>query len=132
MLSEDTSVKSCDRAKIRGYYTKWIQGKYLLGCAMFIDLLTPCSIFSKTLQSDEVDILAALNGVLKTMKDIEKLQSKQLDQWSTYAATTSKIASDGEEKVYQCQAIRRYSEAQSYYQSHFQDYCSKVTECIRS
>ena len=63
-LSKDTSVKSCDRAKLRGYYTKWVEGKYLLGCAVFVDLLTPCSIFSKVMQSDEVDILAALNSLL--------------------------------------------------------------------
>ena len=46
-LSESSSVNSRDRAKLRGYYTKWIEGKYLIGCAVFVDLLTPCSIFSK-------------------------------------------------------------------------------------
>ena len=38
-LSEDSSVKA-DRAKFRGYLRKWIDGEYLLGCALFIDLLT--------------------------------------------------------------------------------------------
>lgn len=46
-LSEDSSVKSDDRAKLKGYYSKWIEAKYLLGCALFVDLLTPCAIFSK-------------------------------------------------------------------------------------
>ena len=89
-------MKSSDRAKLRGYHTKWIEGTYmyLTGCAVLVDLLTPCSVFSKVMQSYEVDIL--------------------------------------EEKVYQCQEIKKYSEAQIYYQNQSQDYCSKVTECIRS
>ena len=68
-LSEVSSVKSSDRAKLRGYHTKWIEGKYLIGCAVFVDLLTPCSVFSKVMQSDEVDILAAVTNLLKTMKE---------------------------------------------------------------
>jgi 7-cyano-7-deazaguanine synthase in queuosine biosynthesis len=43
-----------------------------------------------------------------------------------------KTSSEGEEKVYQCQEIKKYSEAQTYYQNRSQDYCSKVTECIHS
>uniref|UniRef100_A0A1X7TRH9 DUF4371 domain-containing protein n=1 Tax=Amphimedon queenslandica TaxID=400682 RepID=A0A1X7TRH9_AMPQE len=60
-LSEDSSVKSADRCKFRGYLRKWTDAKYLLGCALFVDLLTSCSIFSKSMQADELDILAALD-----------------------------------------------------------------------
>ena len=55
-LSIDSNVKSTDCAKMKEYYTKWTEGKYLLGCELFVDLLTPCSIFSKEMQSDDVDI----------------------------------------------------------------------------
>ena len=34
--------------------------------------------------------------------------------------------------VYQCQELKKLSDAQGYYQDRFQDYCSRVTECIRS
>lgn len=50
MLSEDSSVKAGDRAKLSGYCKKWVNGKYLLGYAFFVDLLTPCSIFSKVMR----------------------------------------------------------------------------------
>ena len=70
-LSEDSSVKSIDRSKLRGYHTKWTEGKYLIGCAVFVDLHTPCSVFSKVMQSDEVDILAAVTSPLKTKKETE-------------------------------------------------------------
>ena len=106
-LSEDSSVRSTDRAKLRGYYRKWTEGHYLLGCAVFVDLLTPCSIFSKVMQSDEIDILAALTSVLKTLKETDKLNSKSLDQWPTYAATIKKITSEQGDKLYQCQVVKK-------------------------
>ena len=87
MLSEDGSVKSSDHAKLKGYYGKWIEAKYLFVCALFVDLLTPCAIFSKYMQSDEVDILGALTCLLRTLKETDKLASKSLTQWATYAAT---------------------------------------------
>ena len=60
-LSQDTTMKSADRANIVGYYNKSTNAKYLLGCALFIDLLTPCAILSKVMQNDNLDILEALN-----------------------------------------------------------------------
>lgn len=86
-LSEDSSVKATDRAKLKGYYQKWIQAKYILGCAVFVDLLLPCAIFSKVMQNDEIDILCALNSLLKTVQETNKLSSKPLNQWPTYVAT---------------------------------------------
>ena len=57
-------VKSADRAKFKGYLNKWTNAKYLLGCALFADLL-PSSIFSKCMQADEMDILGALTNLLR-------------------------------------------------------------------
>lgn len=74
------------------------------------------------MQSDEVDISAALTSLLKTMKEMDKLSSKPL----------AKIKKVTCEMVYQCQAIRNFLDAQSYFQDRSQDYCSRVIECIRS
>ena len=104
-LSEDRSVRPADHAKLKGYYSKWTDAKYLLGCALFVDLLTPCTTFSKCMQSDEVDILGALNALLKTLRETDKLASKPLDQWPTYAATPAKCASEGGDTVYQLQKL---------------------------
>ncbi len=131
-LSEDSSVKSTDRAKLRGYYSKWTEAKYLLGCALFVDLLTPCAIFSKSMQSDEVDILGALTGLLKTLKETDKLASKPLEQWPTYTATLRKCTDEEGHTEYQCQRLKRYSEVQSYYSSNYEDYCCRVSQCIKS
>jgi hypothetical protein len=44
-LSEDSSVKSVDSAKLKGYYSKWTQVKNIHGCAFFVDLSTPFMTF---------------------------------------------------------------------------------------
>ena len=75
-LSEDKSVRPANRAKLKGYYNKRTDAKYLLGCALFIDLLSPCTTFSECMQSDEENILGALNALLKASRDTEKLASK--------------------------------------------------------
>ena len=41
-MSEDPVVKSANRAKLKGYY--WTNAKYLLGCALFVDLLASCTM----------------------------------------------------------------------------------------
>ena len=131
-LSHDRSVRSADQAKLRGYHKKWIEAKYILGCALFVDLLSPCSVFSKSMQSDEIDILGALTGLLRTLKEINKLGSKPLDQWPTYAATMSKITEEDGTTVYQCQELKNISAAVGLYSAKYGDYTSRVTRCIKS
>ena len=128
-LSEDGSVKASDRAKLRGFYTRWVDAKYLLGCALFVDLLTPCAIFSKVMQNDDLDVLGAL---LRTVKEINKLSSKSLEHWSTYTATLKKLTEEDGEMVYQCQTLKKFEQAKRLYQSHHQEYCSSVTGCLKS
>ena len=79
-LSESSSVKPTDRAKFKGYLRKWVDARYLLGCALFVDLSTPCAIFSKSMQGDELDILGALTYLLRTVKETNRLHVKPLDQ----------------------------------------------------
>ena len=71
-LSEDPTVKSADKAKLKGYCRQWINSKYLLGCALFVDLLTPCTVLSKVMQSDDLDILAVLTSLLRSVKEVDK------------------------------------------------------------
>jgi hypothetical protein len=73
-------MKAVDRAKLEGYYKKWTDSKCLLGCAVFVDLLLPCALFSKVMQRDEVDILCAMTSIVRT---VNKLGSLPLDNWPT-------------------------------------------------
>ncbi len=125
-------AKGSDKAKFQGYLKKWTDAKYILGCAVFIDLLHPCSVFSKCLQSDDNDILGALTCLLKTLSETNKLSSKNLDNWPTYRATLSKCISEDEQQVYQSQELKKFSVGKLYFESHYIDFCSKICECVRS
>jgi len=71
----DPSVKPADRAKLPGYYQKWTNAKYFLGCAFHVDLLVPCTVPSKVMQFNDLDILSTLTSLLKSVKELEKLSS---------------------------------------------------------
>lgn len=131
-LSEDHSVKPDDRAKLRGYYQQWTNGKYLLGCALFVDLLTPCTILSKVMQSNDLDILAAITSLLRSVKEVDKLSSTPLDRWPTYAATLLKCTENDGATFYQSQELKQFATAKVYFTSNYKTYCSKVSHCIKS
>ena len=131
-LSEDASVKSVDRAKLRGYCTKWVNAKYILGCAFFSDLLSPCAIFSKVLQNDTLDILGAFTSLLRTVQELNKLSSKCPQHWHTYSATLKSMTEEDGKKVYQQHVLHSFAEAERYFTSHCEEYCTTVTSCLRS
>jgi len=112
---------------------KWTDAKYLLGCAVFVDVLLPCSIFSKTLQADELDIVSALTYLLKTVKEIEILKKKPLSKWDTYTAVVKKVSLTNGKHVYQGQELKRYTDAISYFENHHSEICQLVVEnlCTR-
>ena len=104
-----------------------MDAKYLLGCAVFVDVLLPCSTFSKSMQSDNLDIIGALTCLVRNVKETKRLRDKPLCQWPTYSATIGKVVAGDGEQVYQCQALKQFSAAQAYYESHNAEYCAKVT-----
>ena len=75
---------------------------------MFVDLLNPCATSSKSMQSDEIDILGAFSSLLKTVSETDQLNSKPLEKWATYAATQRKCTVEGGVEVYKCQELKRY------------------------
>ena len=129
-LSEE--ARGMDKAKLQGYYKKWVDAKYLLGCAVFVDLLNLCAVFSKCLQNDDIDILGALTCLLKTLAESEKLSQKTLEHWPTYATTLKKCILENKKHVYQSQELKKFSQATSYFEDHYGEYCSTISECVKS
>ena len=134
-LSTDASTKSADRAKLTGYLRKWTDAKYLIGCAFFVDLLQPCSVFSKVMQEDDIDVLAGCTTLVRTIKEVNKLSSKALDEWPTYSATVKKLTvtqtESGSTTSYQLTDLLRVSQAKDHFKTKFKQYCSLVTDCLR-
>ena len=57
-LAEDSSVRSDDKARLKGYLKKWVQFKVVYGCALSIDVLKAPCILSLSLQDKNLDIAA--------------------------------------------------------------------------
>lgn len=74
-LTEDTSLKAVDRQKVKGYVLKWQDSKILLGCALFHDLLRPCSILCKVLQEEEICVVWEIEAVMKTKRSLDKIKT---------------------------------------------------------
>ena len=66
------------------------------------------------MQNDEVDIVAALTGLIKTLCEMETLSSKPLTQWQTYSATKRKFTQQGDKIMYQLQEVKSYGQAEEY------------------
>ena len=120
-------MKPADDAKFKGYLEKLTDAKYLLGCALFTDLLTPCAISSKSMQADELDVLGAFSNLLRTVKETNKLSTGFLDPLPTYASTLKKIIDENEEKVYHGQVLKKFTQAKSHFENHYREYCTSVT-----
>ena len=77
-LCEDASLRSPDRQRLKGYLTKWTQAKIILSCAHYIDILDPAASLSLSLQGDDLDIIKAIQSVLKSQQAMEQLKETPL------------------------------------------------------
>ena len=131
-LSEDRTVKSVDRQKLKGYLLQWQRAKMLLGCAFFHDLLKPAAILCKTLQADDVCVVEAIEAILKTSKQIEKLASSSFDDLPTVKTVSSRIVHNADGSTnYQEASLTRYEEGISFIRSHRTEYITAVLACLK-
>ena len=84
------------------------------------------------MQDDELNLLATLTFLLRTIKETDKLSSKGLEQWPVYSNTLQKLTEeDGQKDVYQLQKLKNLGEVKSRFEGNYKPYCSKVTNCIK-
>ena len=79
-LTEDRTVKSSDKQKLKGYIKVWKNAKILLSCAVFAEILKPVEILSKVLQNEEICLYESIESMMKTKKNLEKLKVTPLRQ----------------------------------------------------
>lgn len=130
-LTEDTSVKSVDKQKLKGYIKKWNDGKTLIGCAFFYDLLKPCSIISKALQDEELSVVDVIEALLKTNKSIEKLKSMSLDDFPSVKKVMSRVQHTDGEYTYQGAQLAYYQQGVDFLKSHKDQIITSVLSCLK-
>ena len=95
-LVSDSSVRTSDRDRLKGYLKKWKQPKVLIGTALYIEVLKPASILSLTLQSDDVDIVFSIKSILKTIKALQALSEKEPKEWPTLKLVQNRLDENSE------------------------------------
>ena len=132
-LSEDASLKSEDRARMKGFAQKWSHGKYVVACAMYTDVLKPPSALSLSLQGSEVDIVYGIKQLLKASTTMVSMLEQDPLEWSTVKLVLDRVQNDGDgEQVYQGVSLKRYDATMlSYCSKQAQSDLRRLTEKMR-
>ena len=74
--SIDTAKKSQNHATLQGKFTKLVNAKFLLRCALFTDALAEAKHFSLITQDQNIDIIHILDSVENTKHNYKRLLKK--------------------------------------------------------
>ena len=74
--SIDTAKKSQNHATLQGKFTKLVNAKFLLRCALFTDALAEAKHFSLITQDQNIDIIRILDSVENTKHNYKRLLKK--------------------------------------------------------
>ena len=129
-LTEDPAVKAVDKQKLKGYIKKWRDGKVLVGCAFFHDLLKPCSVLSKVLQDEELNIIDSIEAIMKTNKAIERIKTLNLEDLPTVSQVMSRVQGH-EEVIYQGCELVNYEVGVEYFRSHKGQLVDAILVCLK-
>ena len=132
-LTEDCTVKSNDKQKLKGYIKVWKNAKVMLGCAVFAEILKPVGIFSKVHQKEEICLYESIESVMKTKNSLEKLKITLLRQLSIVKKVMNRIREEEIEDstcyLYQGFGITNVSFSM---ESHFMSWIDSVTSSLRN
>ena len=133
-LSEDRSLKSVDRQKLKGYVLRWQKSKFLLGCAFFHDLLRPVGILCKVLQEDELCIVRTVESFMKTknFKALDEIKSKGFEDLVTVKKVLGRIQQEDDSSNVTYQGADLYSHTQSisFMKSNYASWVTAVDTCL--
>ena len=131
-LITDSATKCADKAKLTGYIRKWREGKMIMACALFHDILKLGSTLCKVLQSDEVCIISAFKSVVRTVRAIETLESIPLEELPTVKKVISRITHSGHASSYQAVELVNYENGLQYLRNNQQAITKSVVTCLKS
>ena len=110
-LTEDQSIKSTDRQRLKGYLQKWRKAKMIIGSALYTDMLKPAAALSLTLQDDRVNTVDGIKQILKAHESLNKLSSQDPLEWPTTKVVFSRIKTENGGKIYQGAEVCAYSDS---------------------
>jgi hypothetical protein len=110
-ISEDNSFPADDRAKCKGWLKKWSQAKIPLLIALFIEVLAPAKCLSKSFQAEDIDVVASIENVEKTKRQLHRISRKELKELPTVKRLLQKIQERDGKYLLHDVVIRGYERA---------------------
>ena len=129
-MSEDSSVKAVDRQKLKGYMKKWRNSKYLLGSALFHDILKPSATMCKELQEDELCVVRAIESVVKTKRSMDKVRETPFEELPTVKKILERIQQGDGSVSYQAAELTLYDAGLEFIKSHHVEWVESVEACL--
>ena len=108
-LAEDQSIKSTDRARLKGYLKQWKQSKVFIGAAMYVDVLKAPALLSLSLQGEKLNIVLSIQHLLKSSKSLNKMAAQDPLLWPTVKLVCDRVKDEVEDKVYQGAVLKNYT-----------------------
>ena len=125
-------MKTVEKQRLKGYIKQWREGKALLGCAFFIDLLKPASVLCKVLQDAEICVYQAIESMMKTKKALDKLKSTPFKE----LPTVKKVLTRGKELdgsfTYQGVDIKKYQAGFEYFDANHNSLIESIENCLQN
>ena len=131
-LSEDTSLKSEDRARMKGFATKWSHGKYIVACAMYADVLKPPSVLSLSLQGNRSRYCLWYQAAPESINYLGIYVGARPASVEHCEACFRQSEDDSGEQVYQGVSLKRYDATMlSFCSKQAQSDLRRLTEKMR-
>ena len=106
-LSQDSSLKAADRARISRCLKQWCFARILFGCALYIEALKPLSVLSLALQDKDLDCVHGMKQILSAGTALKNLIDKDPQTWPAVKLVLDRITTDNGDQEYQG-AILKY------------------------
>ena len=107
-LTEDKSIKSTDRQRLKGYFLKWRDARMIIGSALYAYALKPASLLSLTLQDDDINIVQGIKHIQKARSTLKKLTHQDPVEWPVTKEVLSRLKNDNGGKVYHGSELHRF------------------------
>ena len=129
-MTADSCVKAIDRQKLKGYTGKWQNFKYLLGSALFHDLLKPSATMYKVLQEDELCVVRAIESVVRTKRSMDKVRETPFEELPTVKKVLERIHRKDGTISYQTAELKFYEDGLEYIKSHHVEWVEAIEACL--
>ncbi len=129
-MTEDETITSKDKAKMKGYLRRWNSSRMPLLLALFIDMLTIPSILSLTFQKETIDPVQTVRALKKTKERLVQFEKRAFEKLLNVRNFLSKIKEMNGQFFYQNAELSSFERQKVSVESKKNEYTEKIRQCL--